>query len=189
MAANRESTSSAEVGSVPRFRSLCVAGVLLVALGAGFGAHGSTLTPCQPATGTAVDSAVRAACQTASPVIQLLCSVRNPVCQIRASAPAAGPRSPSMSESIDCAFLPIGVDGHRVPNPICLVLAVLCPHCTVTGATLTGGEYILTFSSRPDVQLETSDLSCTGGGPFGCGFCFVLQRALSRVGVRVLCPE
>jgi len=93
-----------------KIRAAAVAVLALSAFVTG-GARANTLTPCQPRTGTAVDGAVAIACHTAAPVIQAVCSLKVPLCDIRAGARA--------STSFQCAI-----------EAMCRVLAIVCPHCT-----------------------------------------------------------
>ena len=108
-----------------RNRLLAVAALALSVVTVG-GARANTLTPCQPRTGTAVDGVVASACQTAAPVVHLVCSVKVSLCGIDA---ARGSRMAETSSgpTFQCAI-----------EAMCRVLGLVCPHCTSAYGTDAG---------------------------------------------------
>jgi len=78
-----------------RWRIAIFSIVLLVGLSTSGTGPASTLTPCQPRTGTVVDHAVGVACETAAPVVQLVCSTGSRLCRfgtaVSAPLPPGGP--------------------------------------------------------------------------------------------------
>ena len=108
-----------------RVRLLAVAALALsvVALG---GARANTLTPCQPRTGTVVDGVVASTCQTAAPVVHLVCSLKVSLCQIDA------PRGSRMAGTSSGPTFQCAIEA------MCRVLAIVCPHCTAAYGTDAG---------------------------------------------------
>jgi hypothetical protein len=105
-----------------RIRVLAAALVAVSVVAAG-GARANTLTPCQPRTGTAVDQVVASACQTAAPVVRVVCSLKVSLCDIEA-APLSRVSATASRPTFDCEI-----------EAMCRVLGILCPRCTSVDGT------------------------------------------------------